>query len=451
MVKHLCIFAILCYSISLAQFDKEAIRLDDRAKNPITFEAIPYWNDDTTTIELVVLYRMSPSFLFFTKANNLQREYFEAKGELIVEVMDSNNVTVERYYRPIRIQRNSMPAEDALPSDEIQGIFTFKLKKGFYKITAEAKDSGSGKSFINRDIKVDAQVQSAPGLYISPILFIDPVQFDLPPSNNPIFYPVNYGNNVIIGQAGACMFQVVSSDTNTNIQFAWKILRKNEDQDKFSHEFEGENYFLLNGTFTVIENLNKVSFAIKKGSACSRYIFIPIPVERLDAGAYSITVTSTQGTLKSVNESKFKVIWPLMPFSLSDPRLAVDVLKLIATEEEIDQMTAFNSDKSRKAFQTFWHKRNPDSTRAYNSTMAEYYRRVDESIKRYSTTNERDGYRTDRGRIYILFGAPSIINRLLKPNTVASEIWTYEKLNKRFTFKDLKKNSNYILVKTENN
>ncbi len=83
--------------------------------------------------------------------------------------------------------------------------------------------------------------------------------------------------------------------------------------------------------------------------------------------------------------------------------------------------------------------------------MAEYYRRVDESIKRYSTANEKDGYRTDRGRIYILFGAPTIINRLLKPNTVPAEIWTYEKLKKRFTFRDLKKNSNYILVKTEDN
>jgi GWxTD domain-containing protein len=450
-MRYLSFFAILCYSISFAQFDRETIQLDTRAKSPLTLEAVPYLNDDTTTIELIVLYRVSPSFLFFTKANNLQQEYFEAKGELIIEVMDTNNVIVGRDYRPMRILRNSIPAEDAPPSEEIQGIFTFRLKKGPYNITAEAKDNGSGRTFTNRDIKVGTQILSSSGLYVSPIMFIDPVQFDFSSSSNPIFYPVNHGNNVIIGQAGACMFQMISPDTNTSIQFAWKIQEKDEDQEKNLYKFEGEHYFRLDGKFTVIENLKKLSFEIKKGSVNSRFIFVPVPLERLDAGAYSLIIMMTQGTLKSVKENKFKVIWPLMPFSLADPRLAVDALKLIASEEEIDQMTSFSSDKSRKAFQAFWHKRNPDTTHAYNSTMAEYYRRVDESINRYSTTSERDGYRTDRGRIYILYGAPSIVNRLLKPNSVPSEIWTYEKLNKRFTFRDLKKNGNYILVKTENN
>jgi GWxTD domain-containing protein len=200
----------------------------------------------------------------------------------------------------------------------------------------------------------------------------------------------------------------------------------------------------------VIENAKRISCTIKKGLAHSRFIFASIPLERLDTGTYLFTAIVTQGALKSVKEFSYKVLWPLKPRSLSDPKLAVDALKLIATEEEIGQMSAFSSIKSRKAFQEFWHKRNPDTTHAYNSIMAEYYRRVDESIKNFSATDEKDGYRTDRGHVYILFGAPSITNRLLKPNTAPTEIWTYENLKKRFTFRDSKRNSNYILVKTEN-
>jgi hypothetical protein len=60
-----------------------------------------------------------------------------------------------------------------------------------------------------------------------------------------------------------------------------------------------------------------------------------------------------------------------------------------------------------------------------------------------------DGYRTDRGRIFILFGSPSITNRLLKPNAPPAEIWTYENLKKRFTFVDRQRNGNFTLEKEE--
>jgi GWxTD domain-containing protein len=163
-----------------------------------------------------------------------------------------------------------------------------------------------------------------------------------------------------------------------------------------------------------------------------------------------MSITVTQGTLNTTKDFFFNIIWPLKPYSLSDFKLAVDAVRHIATEEELDSMTAFSSSKSVKAFRAFWHKRNPDTTRAFNPAMAEYYRRVDETIKRFSSTNGMDGYKTDRGRIYILFGSPSITNRLLKPNSAPTEIWTYEKLKRRFTFTDQRKTGNYILMKMEN-
>ena len=122
----------------------------------------------------------------------------------------------------------------------------------------------------------------------------------------------------------------------------------------------------------------------------------------------------------------------------------------IATDAELDSMMAFSSSKSMKAFRAFWQRHNPDTTRAFNPAMAEYYRRVDETIKRFSSANETDGFRTDRGRIYILFGSPSITNRLLKPNSAPTEIWKYEKLKRRFIFTDQRKTGNYILNKMEN-
>ncbi len=147
------------------------------------------------------------------------------------------------------------------------------------------------------------------------------------------------------------MFQVVSPDTITGITLEWKIQRKNEDQDEILQELQGEYYTRRNGILSVIENTKQVSFTIINGSDRSGFIFVPVPFERLEAGTYSISMQVTQGVLKLEKESKFKVIWPLQPYSLSDPKLTVDALKLIATEEEINEMSSLNSDESRKAFQ----------------------------------------------------------------------------------------------------
>jgi len=449
MTRTFFLLSIFFYTISFAQFDEDMRRPAPNPFNPITLEAVPYLNEDTTSVELVIFYRINPELFFFAKTSDAQHETYEAKGELVFEIFDEKDISIARNFQSLRIERNSIPVEGVPFSDEIQGAITFKLKKGMYKIVLETRDSESGKSFINRDTKIDTRTIS-PGLNISSVIFVEPISSDTFFNTQKDFSPINRGGNIIIGQAGGCLLQVTSPDTNTDIQLSWKVNGKNEpDQDNLQ-ELHGEKFFQQNGTPIILEKPKRVSISIKRDSKYSRLIFIPIPVERLETGKYQITVTVIQGSLKITKDFFFNIIWPLKPHSLSDFKLAIDALRHIATEKELDIMTAFSSSKSMKAFHAFWHKRSPDTTRAFNPSMAEYYRRVDEAIKRFSSENETDGYRTDRGRIYILFGSPSITNRLLKPNSAPTEIWTYEKLNRRFTFTDQRKTGNYILIKMEN-
>ena len=258
------------------------------------------------------------------------------------------------------------------------------------------------------------------------------------------------GENKNFSTGGAGDFQVISPDTNMDINLSWKVNSKNETDEDNLQELSGDKCLQQYGTPVVIENSKHASISVKKDSKHSRLIFIPIPIERLETGKYQIAIAIKQGTLKSIKNSFFDVIWPSKPHSLSNFKIAVDALRHIATEAELDNMTAFSSSKSEAAFRAFWRKQNHDTTRAFNPAMAEYYRRVDETIKRFSSQNEADGYRTDRGRIYILFGSPSYTNRLLKPNSAPTEIWTYEKLKRRFIFTDEHKSGNYILTKMEN-
>ena len=147
-------------------------------------------------------------------------------------------------------------------------------------------------------------------------------------------------------------------------------------------------------------------------------------------------------------EWPFDVVWRNKPRSLVNLDIAINALQHIATEGEMSQMRGFLSTDSKK-FSEFWKKKNPDTTRAYNPVMAEYYHRVDEAIQKYSTPKEVDGYRTDRGRILILFGHPTRIDRSLKPSSVPTEVWMYEKLRKYFIFTDRIRNGNYELTQAE--
>jgi GWxTD domain-containing protein len=442
MVKYIFPLLILFTSILPAQRNDDIPKSDIRPLSPIVFEAIPYWSKDTTGFDLVVLYRVSSSFFFFAKTGTALQEAYEAKGELMVEILNDKDITVTRDYRSLHIERQTISALNNSLSNEIQGKFIFKLGSGRYRIVLEIKDGESGKTFSNRDIKVDLQNHAVSSLEVSPAIFAEHTA-------QQTFIPINHGGDVIIGQEGGCFFQIISPDTTNDIHISWKVNSININDEENPQELNGENYIQQIGTVVVQEDSRRVFYDVTKGKEQSRIIYIPLPINKLEADSYKLTIETRQDTLKSLKEFTFNVIWPLQPRSLSNFKLAVNALKYIATEEEIDQMTSSSYGKSTKAFRNFWQKRNPDTTNAYNPAMAEYYRRVDETINRFSSSNDTDGYHTDRGRIFILFGSPSIINRLLKPNKPHTEIWTYEKLKQRFTFTDQNKSGNYILVKTE--
>jgi hypothetical protein len=70
---------------------------------------------------------------------------------------------------------------------------------------------------------------------------------------------------------------------------------------------------------------------------------------------------------------------------------------------------------------------------------------VDFAARNFGTLRQPDGFHSDRGKVYILFGPPTTTDRSLDPSTGFQEIWTYSKLNRRFTFVDPNKTGNYVL------
>ena len=142
----------------------------------------------------------------------------------------------------------------------------------------------------------------------------------------------------------------------------------------------------------------------------------------------------------------FRNVWPGMPRSLKNIDMAIDALRLIATEASLDSMQSGNFNERRDALERFWARKDPTPGTIYNEAMTEFYRRVDHVRAAYGTMQEPDGIKSDRGRIYILNGQPTRVDRTLNPSVGFTETWTYEKTKRTFTFVDERRNGTYKLA-----
>jgi GWxTD domain-containing protein len=142
----------------------------------------------------------------------------------------------------------------------------------------------------------------------------------------------------------------------------------------------------------------------------------------------------------------FQTVWPDMPLSLRDVEFALDALRYITTEQQLDSLKDGSFETQRDNLEKFWAQRNPDKQSAINPVMTQYYRRVDYAVKNFGTLRDPDGSKTDRGRIYILHGAPARVQRSLDPDRGFKEVWTYTNPEREFVFVDESKSGNYTLV-----
>ena len=97
-------------------------------------------------------------------------------------------------------------------------------------------------------------------------------------------------------------------------------------------------------------------------------------------------------------------------------------------------------------FLKYWEKRDPTPGTSLNELMEEYYIRVN-YVNDYFNMSWKEGWETDFGMIYILFGPPDEIQRsnINSSNTSTYQVWYYNRINKQFVFKDLNGFGDYRL------
>jgi GWxTD domain-containing protein len=205
-------------------------------------------------------------------------------------------------------------------------------------------------------------------------------------------------------------------------------------------------------------------------SSIPSFVFVkPVNIRNFPGGRHKITL-SLSDTIKGISEKLTKSFYIYNPHIVDSTDSGVNAVVVASeyfsmSEEEIEDLFALSryiaSDIEVKEWNRltnyhdkqvflyhFWRARDLTPRTPINEYKEEYLRRAAIAEERYYTLN-RKGWATDRGRIYVLFGEPSDIERF--PSDIEArpyEIWHYDHIEGSviFVFADLYGFSELFLI-----
>jgi GWxTD domain-containing protein len=122
--------------------------------------------------------------------------------------------------------------------------------------------------------------------------------------------------------------------------------------------------------------------------------------------------------------------------------------RYIAIDQEVDIFEGLDEEGMRRFLAQFWKRRDPDPTTNINEYKREYFENLEYAELNFSNAF-RKGWKTDRGRVLLLYGRPDEIERY--PSSMDSspyEIWNYYGLEggSQFVFGDLSGHGSFELL-----
>ncbi len=168
-------------------------------------------------------------------------------------------------------------------------------------------------------------------------------------------------------------------------------------------------------------------------------------------GEYLFRVRANAGSRAIQTEQKILVLWGHAGVRQETVDLAIEQLALIAKGGTIREIERASGAEREKLYSAFWEKRDPTPGTPENELKEEFFFRIDFANRQFPDgLAGREGWRTDRGRVFVQNGTPDNIEKQGGEMGMASvEIWHYNSLNRRYIFVDRLSNGEFRLAKIE--
>jgi len=169
-------------------------------------------------------------------------------------------------------------------------------------------------------------------------------------------------------------------------------------------------------------------------------------VDQLEPGVYRVNLRATTQREDQVATAAARLrVVATRSMLGSNFGETLEILSLIATREELQALKNAAVEDRPEQWAAFWRRRDPDLSTMENEALDEHMRRVNYVSRNFSKVGE--GWRTDRGRIYIRFGEPEEISTSTDSrNRGEYLIWRYYVINRTFVFYDMFGLGDYRLI-----
>ena len=322
--------------------------------------------------------------------------------------------------------------------NSITGILTFSLKEGIYICELKGVDNNSSESVDSISFNFSIAGFNKKQFTISDIQFASSLNKAINP--NSIFIKNNY--DVIPNTAG------IYGKTFPVLFFYSELY--NLDKGSVSDN--------LQASYTLINQYSENVYSKKKliPTNFSSIVFAePVNVSKYPSGSYQmiLSLEDEKNGLKAKSSKRFTIVNPAVVDThqvivdadvLSSEFIKMDDNELnhvfgfsryIATKKEIEIWNSLTKQNEKRNFlYNFWKSRDEDKSTPENKFKNDYFARVEIANKRFETMS-KDGWKTDRGRVFCIYGEPDEIERY--PNetdTKPYEIWNYYNLESGVIF-----------------
>jgi GWxTD domain-containing protein len=358
-------------------------------------------------------YRLSRSELLFERtppagyhaAYEVRVIFFQSKGK--------RQVTGDSYTRELRAPTY---AETHQRGEDISDHLDFQVPPGKYRIEVVVTDLEAERA---SGTAIDFEVPSAPtGLVWLSDLTLGTVE--APPGGSSVTFAPNpsrrYGDNIaLFAAAGEIFDRRSSAGPDSSYRLYYKVVGETGEQlgagDSTFSRSAGRTPFLLRprlgnlgpGSYRIVVAMNTPANAGSKGGKNS-------PIRR----DKNFDVDQSRATVGFASAQ------------------SVEMLRYVATREEDDEIGKLQTEEARKAFwETFWKRRDPTPETPENEARDEFYQRVQYANQHFGTGGP--GWKTDMGRVYIIYGRPDeVVRNPFNFDRPPEEIWYYYRDRRTF-------------------
>lgn len=360
---------------------------------------------------------------------NMMNSQYTAKYSVTLNITREDNVVVfnKRYARnPIASDYFSAQGGNAEFSRVTDAIM---LPPGDYRLRAILKDELSGFEYEkSRRVQLfnfnDWDVSASSVMLVSNIEERD---------GGYIITPHISDNVINLTEGYFAFFEIYNKGAEREIAITTEIKRTDSSELYSSQELRK----IKSGTEQVYIRIpNTIKYDLKPMTL--RFLLKEVKTELAGSDVSGGKILSaTSRTISNVSTLLTKLADSL--------DLSIRRLRYVASRAEMDTINAdTNSAERFRRFSEFWKRLDPTPNTERNEAMEEYYQRVEYANKNFKSRSE--GWLTDMGHIYIVFGQPTSIdqtNRSMADNRTYVE-WRYGN-DRSFIFVDVSGFGDYRL------